>query len=193
MAFKIAKGSLFAYLLRSPWWYSALIGLFVIAVSVGITEGQYIALCIAGAFPFWGIAGFRAYKQSKQPSAKRVVEVIEQAQKLPAKTIAEKVASNYINSGFQSSEFKGSEAQLVLSKGYRKILLSSKRFKAANTGIEPLKALVAAGERVEATGYLYVSFGEVTTSANKFAESNNIEIIQQQRLAVLFDGEVEID
>jgi len=72
-------------------------------------------------------------------------------------------------------------------------LLCSKRFKAANTGIEPLKLLVAAGEATEATGYLYLTLGEVSATAQNYAQENNIEIIQSSRLAMLFDGKAKID
>ena len=42
MAIKMAKGSLFAVLLRSPWWYSALIGFIVVSVCLFITDAHYI-------------------------------------------------------------------------------------------------------------------------------------------------------
>lgn len=192
MALKMAKGSLFAVLLRSNWWYSVLIGLFILLVSLALTDAKYVVLSITGSLPFLIIGAIAAYKQLQQPSQKRVLDVVQQARKMPAGVIAEKVAANYIKSGYESSVFKGNGADMVLTHGGSKLLLSSKRFKAANTGTEPLKLLVAAGKSTEATGFLYVTLGEVSGAAVKYAQEHSIELIQSDRLAVLFDGKAKV-
>ncbi|NRA15913.1 MAG: restriction endonuclease [Oceanospirillaceae bacterium] len=193
MAFKMSKRSLFAILLRSKWWYSVLIGLFILAASLLITDAKYVILSISVTLPFFGIGGYAAFKQFQQPSEKRVLEVTQQAKKMPAGVIAQKIAANYINNGYESNAFKGNGADLELIQGSRKLLLCSKRFKAANTGIEPLKLFVAAGEKTAATGYLYVTLGEISATARDYAEKNHIEFIQANRLATLFDGKAKID
>ena len=193
MAFKLAQGSLFAVLLRSPWWYSVLVGLLMIGLSAAVFGGQYVALGIFGALPFFGIAGFAGFKQSQLPSQKRVLEVDQMARKMPARQIAEKIADSYLEKRFDSRAFGGNEAELELELGNRKLLLCSKRFKAANTGVEPLKQLVSAGENVEATGYLYVALGDISAAARDYAQQNDIELIQADRLAAFFDGQARID
>jgi restriction system protein len=193
MKFKMAKGSLFAVLLRSTWWYSVLIGLFILLISLAATDAQYVIVSIVASLPFFVIGGFAGFKQLQQPSQKRVLAVSQQARNMSAGLISEKIAANYIKCGYQSSTFKGNGADLELVRGHRKLLLCSKRFKAANTGIEPLKRLVAAGEATEAAGYLYLTLGDVSASAQKYAQENNIEIIQSNRFAMLFDGKAKID
>lgn len=193
MAFRLAENSLFAILLRSPWWYSACAGLFFITLSGIIAGGKFLPLGVFIALPFLGIAGYAAYKQSKLPSQKRVLEVDQQARKMPHTEIAQKIASRYIEQGYDSKPFKSNRTDFELTRSYRKILLSSKRFKAANTGIEPLKQLVAIGEPEEATGYLYVALGEISAAARDYAKQNNIEIIQAHRLAAIFDGQAVIE
>jgi len=193
MAFKMAKGSLFAVLLRSPWWYSASIGLFFIGIGLAIAGGKYAILGITGALPFFGIAGYSGYKQSKLPSRKRVFEVAEQAQKMRSGEIAEKIAKSYTDNGYESTVFKGAAAELELTRGRRTVLLSSKRFKVGSTGIEPLKQLVAVGKTVDATNYLYVALGEISMAARDYARLNGIELIQADELAAFFDGQVQIE
>jgi restriction system protein len=193
MAFKMAKGSLFAVLLRSPWWYSILIGLFFITASLPIADGKYLIFGITTALPFFGIAGYAAYKQAKLPSQKRVFEVAEQAQKMRASEITEKIANRYRESGYESKLFTGNAADLELTRGHRIVLLSSKRFKVGNTGIDSLKQLVAAGETAEATSYLYVALGEISSAARIYASQNNIELIQANELTAFFDGQVQIE
>jgi len=108
-------------------------------------------------------------------------------------SLASPVTDNYIQHRFDSEPFKGNAADLELTRGARKLLLCSKRFKAATTGIEPLKQLVAAGENAEATGYLYVTLGDVSSNAQDYARQNDIELIRADKLAVFFDGKAKIE
>lgn len=193
MAFKVAEGSVFAVLSRSPWWYSALIGGAFVMTSLVVPSAQIAILVVACALPFFGIAGFAAFKQLKRPSAKRIQKADQEARGLSATAIAQRVAKPYVDARFDAVDFKGAAAELELERGNRKLLLSSKRFKAANTGIEPLKQLVAAGEEIEATGYLYVTLGQVSANALAFANENNIELVQGSRLVEYFDGTASID
>ncbi len=193
MALKMAKGSLFALLLRSSWWYSILVALFILVASLLVTDAQYVMLSIAGALPFFGIGGYAAYKQFQQPSQKRLLEITAQVQKMPAEVIAEKIAANYIKSGYEATSFKANGADLALSRGNRKLLLCCKRLKAANTGIEPLKLLVAVGEKADAVGYLYVALGDISATARDYARKNNIELIEINKFASLFDNKAKVD
>lgn len=192
MAFKMSEGSLFAVLLRSPWWYSGLIALVIISISLLVPTGQITVMVLSLSLPFLGIAGYAGYKQSQQPSHKRLLEVAEEARALSPAQIADKIAQTYTKERFDSEPFKGNAADLELIRGNRKLLLCSKRFKAANTGIQPLKQMVAAGENAEVTGYLYVTLGEVSDNARSYAIENDIELIQIGRLAEYFDGSVTI-
>ena len=77
MQFKMSDNSLFAMLLRSPWWLS-----FVIALVLGLggrallPEG-YVFIAPALAFPFV-IAGFVALrKQWDLPSEARIEETVD--------------------------------------------------------------------------------------------------------------------
>jgi len=193
MAFKLAKGSLFAVLLRSPWWYSGLIGLFLMLLSLPIADGKYVILGITAALPFFAIAGYSAYLQSKRPSQKRIVAVYEQAQRMRHTEIAQRIANCYTQIGYESKAFKGQAADLELTRGRRTVLLASKRFKAGNTGVEPLKQLVAAGQTAQTTRYLYVALGEISATARKYANLNSIEIVQASELAAYFDGQIQIE
>ena len=192
MKFKMAENSLFAILLRSTWWYSVLIGLVITAICIAITDAKYIALSITAGLPFLVIGGWACFKQSQQPSQKRVLEVTEQAKKMQALAVAQKIATSYTSNGYESNTYQGNGAELELKRAHQKLLVCTKRFKAANTGIDPLKSLVAVGEKVDATGYLYVTLGDVTDAALDYAQQNRIEIVQSSRLVSLFDGKAKV-
>ena len=193
MALKMSEGSAFAVLLRSPWYYSALIGSALALLSLILPSAQIAILVAAASLPFFGIALFAAYKQSKRPSRKKIVEIEEQARGMSASQLSQKIADVYIDARFDSVEFKGNAAQLELERGNRKLLVNTKRFKAANSGIEPLKEMVKAGEKIEATGYIYVALGSVSDAARKFAAENNIELVHGARLVEYLNGSASID
>jgi len=192
MAFKMAQGSLFAILLRSTWWYSILIGLVIIALCTAITDAQYLVLSTTVGLPFLVIGGYAGFKQLQQPSKKRVLAVIEEAKKMQALAVAQKIATSYTSNGYELNTYQGNGAELELKRAHQKLLVCTKRFKAANTGIDPLKSLVAVGETVDATGYLYVTLGDVTDAALDYAQQNRIEIVQSSRLVSLFDGKAKV-
>jgi len=169
------------------------IGLSFIVLSLVIANGQYVILGIFSSLPFLGIAGYAGYLESQRPSAKRIVEVASEAKKMRPSQLAEKIATRYVEKRFESEVFKGGEANLALSRGHEKILLNCKRFKVANTGVDALRTLVAAGEKEEATGYLHVALGAVSAAAYDYANDNNIEIIQADRLAAFFDGQAQLE
>jgi hypothetical protein len=51
-----------------------------------------------------------------------------------------------------------------------------------------LKKLTAAGEKHEATAYLYVALGEISENALEYAKKNKNELIQAEALTEYFDG-----
>ena len=192
MAFKMADGSLFAILLRSPWWYSFLIAAALLALSIAVASGQYIIFGVTAGLPFLVLSAFAGYRQWQRPSSKRIQEVMQLAREMRASALADKIASAYTNEQFNAVAFKGNAADLQLTRGSRTILLSCKRFKAATTGIDPLKELVAAGEKADATGYLFVALGGLSENARSYAKQHSIELIQPDVLATFFDGKAKI-
>jgi restriction system protein len=65
-------------------------------------------------------------------------------------------------------------ADFELERAGRVSFVAAKRWKASHTGVEPLKALAAAGEARGAAECVYVLDGEMTRNAQKFAEKSRI-------------------
>lgn len=191
MQFKMSEGSLFAILLRSSWWYSVIIALVLIAISFLAFGPQFLAFGIAAALPFIGIAAVSGYRQAQRPSQRDVQAIVESVRGQPARELSERLSAAYEKMGYEVAPFKGNAADIDLTRGWRRILVCSKRFKAAKIGVEPLKALVDAGQPIEATGYAFVALGQLSDNARKFATDNNIELIHPEQLAALLQGRVK--
>ena len=76
-------------------------------------------------------------------------------------------------------------ADFELRKGGRVALASCKRWKVAQTGIEPLRELVLAREAAGAQECIYVSAGELSQNARQFAAQKQIRLLCDAELAQL--------
>lgn len=183
----MAQGSLFAVLMRSPWWYSAIIALVLIAIGLLLAGGNFLAFGIAASLPFLGISGYAGWRQLQRPSSRRLAEAMAMARSMSPRVLTDTLAQYYRDKGYEVSHFPGAAADLEIERGARKLLLLCTRFKAANTGVEPLKKLVAAGEKIEATGYIYVVLGAVSDNAGSYARQQDIELMRIDGVAEVLD------
>ena len=61
MKFKMAKNSLFAILLRSPWWISLLISVLISLGAFALLPREYAVVVMLGTFPFVVVAAIAAW------------------------------------------------------------------------------------------------------------------------------------
>jgi restriction system protein len=184
MAFQMKENSLFAMLLRNPWWYSILIGAVLVLISAVIGE-RFIVFGVFAAVPFVGIGTFRAYRQSQLPSAGKIERTDETVRAMAAREFVAMLSSAYEEEGYRVAPFKGKAADLQIEKSGRVFLVNCKRIKAANSSVEPLRALVAAGDSSEAAGLILIILGDLSSDAYDFAAANNIDIRGVHELALL--------
>jgi restriction system protein len=176
---KLNENSLFAILLRSPWW-----------VSLGIASGVFFLARlfvppVYAAFvplPFLVIAGVVVWRRLRQPSARKVAARLEALRALPREEFAAALEQGFRRQGYGVTRLG---ADLQLTRSGRVSLVDCKRWKATRTGIEPLREFHAAGARSEAHELVYVAAGEITDNAKAFAKEKNIRLIGDAELARL--------
>jgi restriction system protein len=185
---KMAKNSLFAILLRSPWWASLLLagGLALLARLV-LPERFAIAGAL-GTLPFVVIAAMAAWKQLRAPSAAQVENCLRQLSAMSARDFGDALETAFRHQGHEVQRLKAGAAELELSRGGQRTLVGLRRWKAASTGIEPLRELHAAMLRHEADGCIYVAGGEISEKAIAFAKEKNIRLLGRLELAQLVAG-----
>jgi restriction system protein len=69
--------------------------------------------------------------------------------------------------------------------GHKRTVVGFKRWKAASVGVEALRELHAAKERLEADASLYVAAGAVSEKANDFARESRVQLMGLAELAQL--------
>lgn len=185
MKFKMAKNSLFAVLLRSPWWISMLLVLAFGLASAALLPAAYVPFGVMGALPFLVIGLVAAKRQWKLPSAARVADTLAMAAALPWRDFADTLDAAYRAQGYDVERLNSRGADLALRKAGRTTLVAAKRWKAANQGVEALRDLAAEMRAREAAQGIYISLGGVTENALRFAQAQNIQLVSDIALAQL--------
>jgi restriction system protein len=181
MKLKLHENSLFAVLMRSPWWISAAIagGLFAL-----MRVWLPVEFAVFGALPFAVIGAVAAWKQLSTPSAAQVATRMEKIRNLSAEEFNTALEAGFRKEGYGVARVKG-VADFELSKGGRVTLVASKRWKAATTGVAPLEALDKARRAQNADECAFVTAGAVSEQASAYAVKQSIRIIDGAALANL--------
>ncbi|MDA1118833.1 MAG: restriction endonuclease [Proteobacteria bacterium] len=182
MKWKMHDNSLFAVLLRSAWWISALIALGVFAVVRLIMPDHYAAFA---TLPFVVIAAVGAWKQISAPSSEKIAASIESVREMTWEGFSGVLEEGLRRDGYSVARTGGAQADFEITKAGRVSLVACKRWKAARTGIEPLRELQAAAEAREAAESLYVLTGEISDTARAFATEKKIRLIHGAELVKL--------
>lgn len=182
MKLKMSENSLFAILLRSPWWISmALVAAFVL-LSFALLPQAYVVFGVMGSLPFLVIGCIAAYRQWRAPSPARVAEMLGRIGAMSWRDFSALMAQTFVQHGYAVTVLNSPAADFQLVKGNRTTLVSCKRWKAANHGIEALRDLVAAKEAREAQQCTYISLNPVSDTALRFARAEGVAVVSGQAL-----------
>ncbi len=186
MKLRMAENSVFAILLRSPWWIS-----FALAFGIFALARLWVAPMYAAAIPipFFVIGCIAAWRQLRTPSAARVAARLEALRALTWSEFSTALEAAYAGEGYAVRRLKGSQADFELTRDGRKVLLGCKRWKVARTGAEPLRELQAIGQARHADELRYVTAGELTEQGRAFAAKKGIVIVEGVALATLLGPE----
>lgn len=176
------KESLFAILSRQPWWVSvavaaALFGLAQLALPMTIAA--------AIAIPFLGISIYVAYKQLREPSTANLDELLDRVRAMSWENFSSVIAEALRRDGFTVGEVNQEAVDFKVDKNGRTSIVSCKRWKAAQTGIGPLRDLHEAKDRHDASQCIYIAAGDFTANAREFAQQKSIRLIHGRDLAKL--------
>lgn len=187
MKFKLAEKSLFAMLLRSPWWISFLVvGLITLASGALLPKEYFVVGALAG-FPIFVVGCIAAWRQLRGPSPAKVEEMMDAVNTMPWRSFADTLDAAWTRGGCTVERLPhGSPADMALTLSGRTTLVSARRWKAATHGVEPLRDLYAAMQAREATAGVYVvTQGQLSDNARTFAQAHGIGVLQGDGVARL--------
>ncbi|MEO8202757.1 MAG: restriction endonuclease [Betaproteobacteria bacterium] len=185
MDLKMHDNSLFAILLRAPWWVSAALAAALVVLARLAVPEEYHLYAYFVPLPFGVIAVYALWQQLRAPSEAAVSAKLDALRGLPGPEFATVLEAAFRRDGYAVTRVARPGADLELTRAARVTLVACKRWKVARTGVEPLRELDAARESHEAHDTIYVAGGEVTQSARSFASGRRMRILEGAALAEL--------
>jgi restriction system protein len=129
-----------------------------------------------------------AWRQAQLPSAAEVARTQERVTAMNWNSFAATLEEAFRRDGFEVRRGQTAPVDFELARGGQHMLVSARRWKAARTGIEPLRALQAVREARGASGAIYVCINEVSEGARRFADEKGITIWQAGEVAHALHG-----
>jgi restriction system protein len=185
---RMNPNSLFAILLRSPWWLSIAVGGGLFAIARALLPDQLAPYGVFFAVPFFVVGTISAWRQFRAPSASRVAGTLEAVRAMDWEDFSGALEAGFRRQGYVVSRLSGTAANgadFELTRDGRVALVGCKRWKAARAGIGPLRELDNARRARDAHECIYVAAGEVSDNARAFAAANRIRLLQDNELAGL--------
>jgi restriction system protein len=187
MKLRMAKNSLFAILLRSPWWMSMAVVAVIVLLSGALLPKAYVPFGVMGAFPFLAIGIMAAWRQMRAPNPARVAAALARAGTLSWRDFSALLETAYVRQGYTVTRLNSAVADFSLSKDGQTQLISAKRWKAANQGVEVLRDLVALRDARGAQQCSHISLNPLTDIARRFAQTQGVHLTTEIELAELID------
>lgn len=184
MKFKMAKQSLFAILLRSPWWISMGIALVFGGASRALLPDAYWQFGAMGGLPFLAIGCIRLWRQLRAPSSQRLATIESAVAAMSWREFEQALQRAYEQDGYTVRRSQGA-ADLAITREGRTTLVAARRWKAAAHGEEGLQALRSAMDAQGASGCLYITLGQLSAKAQRYAQAQSVQVMQGAALALL--------
>ena len=193
MKFNLPRHSLFAVLLRSPWWVSLLIAAVLGLVAAALLPQDLRVVGALSGFPFIVIAAMAAQRQWRLPGAARVQQTQAAVSTLAWPAFQALLVAAFRRNGFELAEGSSSEAvDFVLQRQGRRTLVCARRWKSARLGVDPLRALQAARQADDTTADLpqavCICLGGASENAAAYAREHGITLWQAAELALALRG-----
>ena len=188
MALRMAKNSLFAILLRSPWWTSVLIAATLGLLSFALLPAEFRVVGAISGLPFVVIAFLAARRQWRLPSATRVAETHSALSALAWPRFAELLQQSFRRDGFSVVPGDTAAVDFALERRGRRMLVCARRWKSARIGLEAVRALHTAREAADAPDALYIGLGSLTDTARSYAAEHRVAVWQSAELAQALRG-----
>jgi restriction system protein len=188
LKFQMAKNSLFAILLRSPWWVSAGIALLLGLLSFALLPEPYRVVGALSGLPFIVVAAVAAWRQWHLPSAARVAQTQQALATMAWPAFAALLEQAFRRDGYSVQRGTTAGVDFELERQGRRMLVSARRWKSAHTGLEVLRTLQAAREASDAPDALVIGLGAIGDNARPFAAEHRIAVWQAAELAHALRG-----
>lgn len=191
MKFKMSEKSLFAVLLRSPWWISFVLVAVIALLAGALLPKAYAGVGMLGGFPFFVIGCMAMWRQRNLPSAAEIDQGLRLLSGMGWRDFSALLETAFTRQGYTVEHLQGAADMRLEKKGVHTVV-SAKRWKAAALGVEPLRELLAVRDALEAQNCVCITLGQVSAKAQEFADQNRIALISDGDLVALTAKTIKI-
>ena len=169
MKLRMAPNSVFAILLRKPWWVSLAVAAALALVSLALLPDDLKGVGAFGASaPLLVISMIALWRQWNAPSARQVEAVVTAARGMGWPEFARWLERGFTQEGHAVQRLDG-PIDFVIERQGRRTAVAARRWKAARQGEDGLQALQAAARARDIDRCLLVALGEITPGARRLA------------------------
>jgi len=189
--FRMSEKSLFAVLLRSPWWISFVLVGVIALVAGALLPKEYAGVGMLGGFPFFVIGCMAMWRQRNLPNSAELEKGMQMLSNMGWRDFSALLETAFTRQGYTVKHLQGAADMQLEKKGVLTVG-SAKRWKAAALGVEPLRELVAVRDASEASNCVCITLGQVSAKAQEFADQNRITLISDAEVVVLTAQTIKI-
>jgi restriction system protein len=182
MNWKMAENSLFAVLLRSPWWISFVLAAAMSLVARALMPDHLAAVATVAGLPFVVVGLLAVRKQWRLPSANLIDKTLSEASALSWKDFSDRLEAGWRKEGFSVERLQDGAADFRLRKEGQTTLVAARRWKAGNHGVESLRALSQARTHEDARHASYIALALLPQPSVVFAKQHGVDLPDAVRL-----------
>ena len=185
MKWKMSDRSLFAVLLRSPWWISMVLAAALAMAASALLPEAYKSVGALSCFPFVVVGVIAAWRQRANLSPEQAQALQSELAAMNWRAFSQLLQQAYALQGYEVSAVPNSVMDLKLKRQGQTTVVCAKRWKAAAWGQESLQALVDERAALDATHLVCVSLQDMPPGLKKFAQQHGVTWLSGQSLWAL--------
>ena len=185
MKWKMSDRSLFAVLLRSPWWVSFVLAAALALAASALLPDEYKTVGALSSFPFVVVGVIAAWRQRANLSPEQAQALQSELAAMNWRAFSQLLQQAYAQQGYAVSALPNSVMDLKLSRQGQTTVVCAKRWKAAAWGQESLQALADERATLDATHLVCVSLQDMPPGLKKFAQQHGVTWLSGQSLWAL--------
>ena len=185
MKWKMSDRSLFAILLRSPWWMSFLLVAAISLASSALLPADYKVVGALCSLPFAVIGAMAAWRQRNLLSPAQADALQSALAAMHWREFSPLLSQAFVHQGYTVTALSQGLADFKLTRQGQTTLVCAKRWKAAAWGMDNLQALLGEREAHDASHLICVSLQAMPISLKRFATQQRVTWLAGQSLWAL--------
>jgi restriction system protein len=185
MKWKMSDRSLFAVLLRSPWWMSFLLVAAISLASSALLPTEYQLVGALCSFPFAVIGAMAAWRQRSLISPAQAQALQSAMAAMHWREFSPLLSQAFMHQGYTVTVLSQGSADFKLTRQGQTTLVCAKRWKAAAWGMDNLQALLGEREAHDASHLMCVSLQAMPMPLKSFVTQQQVTWMAGQSLWAL--------